>query len=121
MKIDNEKFGGIKKHPYICIINFGIKMTDEKEILVRDFKQRLSQLITICDRLREEKDALEDKYARLQESFATLEDDNKQLRLQNDNLKTINSLLTGSDSHDTKIKLNRIVREIDKCLSLLNN
>lgn len=96
-------------------------MTDEKEILVRDFRAKISQLITICERLSEEKATLEDKNTKLQESLNSLEDDNKKLRLQNENLKTINSLLTGNDSHDTKIKLNRIVREIDKCLSLLNN
>jgi len=27
---------------------------------------------------------------------------------------------SSTDSHDAKIKLNRIVREIDRCISLLN-
>ena len=36
-------------------------------------------------------------------------------------LKLAKRLLASSgDSHDAKIKINRIVREIDKCVALLN-
>lgn len=36
-------------------------------------------------------------------------------------LKLAKSLLASTgDSHDAKIKINRIVREIDKCIALLN-
>ena len=34
-------------------------------------------------------------------------------------MKTVVSLLDGKDKHDAKIYLNRIVRDIDKCLSML--
>jgi hypothetical protein len=57
----------------------------------------------------------------LQRIIESKDNDYKQLHLKYENLKTVNSLLSGSDAHDTKIKLNRIVRDIDKCLSLLNN
>lgn len=96
-------------------------MTEDKEILINEFKEQFRQLMTICDRLREENASLRTKNADLQEAFDNKVSEYKQLNLKYENLRTINSLVNGSDAHDTKIKLNRIVREIDKCLSLLNN
>jgi len=96
-------------------------MTEEKEILIKEFRERFFQLTTICDRLREENNTLKEKNSDLQRIIESKDNDYKQLHLKYENLKTVNSLLSGSDAHDTKIKLNRIVRDIDKCLSLLNN
>ena len=96
-------------------------MTEDKEILINDFREKFRQLITICDRLREENSALKSKNTELLEQISIKDADLKQLSLKYENLRTVNSLVSGSDAHDTKIKLNRIVREIDRCLSLLNN
>ena len=44
-----------------------------------------------------------------------------ELELKYANLKIAKSLLADNeDSHDAKIRVNRIVREIDKCIALLN-
>ncbi len=77
--------------------------------------------MSICDRLREENSTLKAKNTELLQTIDDKTLEYKELSLKYDNLRTINSLVTGSDAHDTKIKLNRLVREIDKCLSLLNN
>ena len=96
-------------------------MTNEKEILLNDFKSKFKQLITICDRLREENTMLRAKKESLEKQLEAKADELTVLSSQYDNLKTLNSLISGDNTHDTKIKLNRIVREIDKCLSLIDS
>ncbi len=45
----------------------------------------------------------------------------QELNNKYESLKLAKAMITSSDeSHDAKIKLNQIVREIDKCISLLN-
>lgn len=104
---------------YICPINFGKSMTDEKEIIVKEFRDRFSKLMAICDRLRAERDRLEAGKKDLEEKARAREQEYQRLRLDYENMKTVVSLLDSKDKHDAKIYLNRIVRDIDKCLSML--
>ena len=119
LKIDNEKFGAYKKKSYICHINFGTSMTDEKEIIVKEFRDKFARLVAICDRLKSECVKLEASNKELEDKMKTRESDYQQLKLRYENMKTVVSLLDGKDKHDAKIYLNRIVRDIDKCLSML--
>ncbi|MBP5368129.1 MAG: hypothetical protein IKQ70_10220 [Bacteroidales bacterium] len=96
-------------------------MTNEKEILLNEFKSKFKQLVAICDRLREENTMLRAKKESLERQLESKADELTVLSSQYDNLKTLNSLISGDNTHDTKIKLNRIVREIDRCLSLIDS
>ena len=96
-------------------------MTNEKEILINDFKSKFQQLVAICNRLREENNVLKAKKESLEKQLEAKADELTVLSSQYDNLKTLNSLISGDNTHDTKIKLNRIVREIDRCLSLIDS
>ena len=58
---------------------------------------------------------------RLDEQISLLTNANQDLSKKVEDLKFAKSLAGGSeDSHEAKIKINRLVREIDKCISLLN-
>ena len=96
-------------------------MTNEKEILLNEFKTKFKQMITICDRLREENSKLRSQKSILEQSLAEKTEQLTALDAKYDNLKTLNSLISGDNTHDTKIKFNRIVREIDRCLSLIDS
>lgn len=96
-------------------------MTEEKKILLGSLKERVGQLMTICNRTKEENRALKTKNDDLQSQLNAKEAECKELRRQYENLKTALSLMDSSEVHDTKIKLNRIVRDIEKCMTLLNN
>ena len=96
-------------------------MTNEKEILLNEFKSKFKQLVAICDRLREENTMLRAKKESLERQLESKADELTVLSSQYDNLTTLNSLISGDNTHDTKIKLNRIVREIDRCLSLIDS
>jgi len=94
-------------------------MTDEKEIIVKEFRDKFARLVAICDRLKSECVKLEASNKELEDKMKTRESDYQQLKLRYENMKTVVSLLDGKDKHDAKIYLNRIVRDIDKCLSML--
>ena len=42
------------------------------------------------------------------------------LQEENNNLKIAKSIVSGEDTHNAKIKINQIVKEIDRCIALLN-
>ena len=94
-------------------------MTDEKEIIVKEFRDRFTKLVAICDRLRAERDKLDASRRELEAKAKAREEEYLQLKLRYENMKTVVSLLDDKDKHDAKIYLNRIVRDIDKCLSML--
>ncbi len=94
-------------------------MTDEKEIIVKEFRDKFKRLVSICDRLKTDCAKLEASKKELEDKIRRRDSDYQQLRLKYENMKTVVSLLDGKDKHDAKIYLNRIVRDIDKCLSML--
>ena len=96
-------------------------MTEDKEILINDFREKFRLLMTVCDRLREENTALKEKNSDLTQSLSEREDDYKRLSLKCENLRTALSLVSKTDKHDTKIKLNKILREVDRLMSIVTN
>ncbi|MBO7597981.1 MAG: hypothetical protein J6T70_13150 [Bacteroidales bacterium] len=96
-------------------------MTNEKENILNEFKGKFKQIVALCDRLREENTDLRAKKESLEKELNNKADEITVLNSKYENLKTLNSLISGDNSHDTKIKLNRIVREIDRCLSLIDS
>ncbi len=96
-------------------------MTNEKENILNEFKGKFKQIVALCDRLREENTDLRAKKESLEKELNNKADEITVLNSKYENLKTLNSLISGDNTHDTKIKLNRIVREIDRCLSLIDS
>ena len=62
------------------------------------------------------------KNTELQNQVVMLESKLADLEKKHENLKIakVLSSVPGEDVHETKIQVNRIVREIDKCIALLN-
>ena len=98
--------------------NFGIVMTDEEKKRLSTFEARLRHLIFLHDELRREnaelKQLLKTKQEEVHAEYEALEDDYT-------NLKTAMTIsLNGSDVKETKLRLSKLVREVDKCIALLN-
>lgn len=95
-------------------------MTATKTLLV-DLKNNLSLLISKQNQLVEDRRKLEEHIEKLQEQLGasnekivSLEEENRQLRLA----KAVSGV--NDNSEEAKDKINELVREIDKCLALLN-
>jgi predicted nuclease with TOPRIM domain len=106
---------------YICEEILVQVMTEDKEILINEFREKFRQLMTVCDRLNEENSALKAKNAELNKDISRMEGEYKELNLKVENLKTVISLVSDSDKHAAKIKLNRMAREVDRILALLTD
>lgn len=96
-------------------------MTERETVLLKEFKGKLDKLINIHLRMKQEKQLLTDEQSQLNEQVRLLTLRNEELVKKQEELKFAKSLLgADEDPHEAKLKINRIVREIDKCIALLN-
>lgn len=96
-------------------------MTERETLLLREFKEKLEQLIGLHQKMKAECQILKEEKKRLDEQINLLTISNQDLSKKVEDLKFAKTLAgANEDSHEAKIKINRLVREIDKCISLLN-
>jgi len=96
-------------------------MTERETLLLREFKVKLDQMIGLHQKMKAECQLLKEEKKRLDEQINLLIVSNQDLTKKVGDLKFAKSLAgVDEDSHEAKIKINRLVREIDKCISLLN-
>lgn len=96
-------------------------MTERETLLLGEFKENLDRLIQRCEKLKGENRQLAEEKIRLEEKILVIRNQNEDLAQKNEKLKFAKSLLASDEhSHDARIRINRIVREIDKCIALLN-
>lgn len=81
---------------------------------IQSVKDRMQQQKEENDLLKKQNEDLQNKVQQIQSQIDELEHKNQQLSLA----KGI--LADSEDAHDARIRINRIVREIDKCIALLN-
>ena len=96
-------------------------MTDEEKKLLSTFEARLRHLIYLHDELKREnaelKKLLENEKLKNEKVQAQYDE----LEVSYTNLKTATTIsLNGSDVKETKLRLSKLVREVDKCIALLN-
>ncbi len=105
----------------IFVYNFGVVMTEEGKKLLSIFEARLRHLIYLHDELKRknvelkkllEQEVIEKK--EIQTAYNNLEKNYN-------NLKTATTInLNGGDVKETKLRIDKLVREIDKCIAQLN-
>ncbi len=101
--------------------NFGVVMTDDEKKLLSDFETRLRHLIHLHDELKRENAELKQLLRSKEETHEKLQADYQSLKASYTNLKTATTIsLNGSDVKETKLRLSKLVREVDKCIALLN-
>ena len=91
-------------------------------------KQRLGEIRTKVEnllsenaRLRGESQAHAQRVAELEEMLERQKNTVSEITEQNKMIKLAKNLsLSGGDNFDVKIKINEVVREIDRCIDLLN-
>ena len=101
--------------------NFGVVMTEEEKKLLNSFETQLRHLIYLHDELKREnaelKKLLENEKLKNEKVQAQYDE----LEVSYKNLKTATAIsLNGSDVKETKLRLSKLVREVDKCIALLN-
>lgn len=103
------------------VYNFSVVMTEEDKKLLSSFETRLRHLIFLHGEIKREnaelKRLLEDERSNNEKIRAQYND----LEVRYTNLKTAMAInLKGGDIKETKLRLSKLVREIDKCIALMN-
>lgn len=99
----------------------------QKRELLEILKTRLRELITLYERVKEENVNLIEQNKKLIELNNQKEKEIQKLKEKLETYKLTNSFILTSEGenlterkHDAKIKVNRLIKEIDSCIALLN-
>ena len=96
-------------------------MTEQDKLLLENFKARLQLLFDQNNKFRERSRELTEKIEMLEQKNSMLTAANVKLSGDYDNIKTARILsLIENDRQQARQKINKIVREIDRCLAQLN-
>lgn len=96
-------------------------MTDEEQILLNNLKINVQQFFDEFANVENEKKMLESKVLNLKHEIELLQKEKSELSQKNENLRLATHILSGVDENrEAKQRINKLVREIDKCIALLN-
>lgn len=96
-------------------------MSVQQDNISLKIKQKIQLLVSALDKEKHENEMLLNQNADLKRLLNEKEQAYIELKEHYDRLKFAKSLqASNQEVHDAKIKVNRIVREIDKCIALLN-
>ncbi|MEN6588618.1 MAG: hypothetical protein ABFC30_03020 [Proteiniphilum sp.] len=95
-------------------------MSDENNKLLVDLEVRIKQVLFLCDSLKEENVRLKKEIQSRQNQIDETVKDLQQLKTRYDGLKIARTITAASvDVEVAKLKLSKLVREVDKCINLL--
>jgi hypothetical protein len=97
-------------------------MDNTKEDLILALKNKIKTIIDLYENQKNTNKDLEIINRELKEKLILLENKINDVEEKYENLKLAKAIVSSDEesSHEAKIKVNRIVREIDKCIALLN-
>ncbi|MFC2118058.1 hypothetical protein ACFLRG_01165 [Bacteroidota bacterium] len=96
-------------------------MARDQNELIQEFSQNLKILYSRYADIKGDKQQLLNENNELKSLVQKLEEKIQDLKSDNNKLKLSGAVMASSDSQqDAKAKVNRIVREIDNCIALLN-
>ncbi|MEG2574080.1 MAG: hypothetical protein RSA44_05390 [Bacteroides sp.] len=96
-------------------------MTEEDKKLLNTFEARLRHLMYLHDELKRENKVLKQSLVDKNKEIIKGEEDYKELQVSYANLKVARTIcVNDSEVKDTKQRLSKLVREVDKCIALLN-
>ena len=101
--------------------NFGIEMTEEDKKLLDVFEARVRHLMYLHDELKRENTEMKQLLKAKDDKIVEMQDNYKALEASYTNLKQARIIsINDNEVKDTKQRLSKLVREVDKCIALLN-
>lgn len=98
-------------------------MTEKDERLLAEFEIRMRQLMYLCDSLKEENAKLKQALSQKDASMESLASQIEILKAKYDNLKFAKSFSSADQNEvdQAKRRLSKLVREVDKCITMLKS
>lgn len=95
-------------------------MTENRDKLLSNLDVRVKQVLLLCDKLKQENDRLKNDHVLQDEKIERLMEELNQMNQRYDSLKMARTITAASvDVETAKLKLSKLVREVDKCIGLL--
>lgn len=96
-------------------------MTEEESVLLSNLNKNLQLLFNEFEEVENNVKSLENEIDRLKGEIELLKKEKSELSQKNEQMKLAALILSGVDENrEAKQKVNKIIREIDKCIALLN-
>jgi len=96
-------------------------MSAEQAEILEGIRQKIRSLKVRLEEQHEENVRLKQQYEDLKKSVQQKQSMIDELEQKNQKLSLVKGITAdGEESHDARIQINKIVREIDKCIALLN-
>lgn len=96
-------------------------MSVDQVYIIDELKRKVKLLAVKLESQNNEHIRLSSENTGLQDIVKTQEKEIKDLKQQNNTLLLSKAFVTENNgSHEAKVQINKIVREIDKCIALLN-
>ena len=95
-------------------------MTDEQQKTLTNFETRVKQMMLLCDKLRKENAELSSRLDDREKSLDETKEAVRSLTTKYDNLKLAKMLSHNeNDVKSAQQRVSRLVREIDRCIALI--
>jgi hypothetical protein len=96
-------------------------MSKSYDDITATLRNNFKRIITLYEKKKEENRELSSLNTELKRKILLIEKENEELKNKQENTALASAIAQASGTnHDAKIQVNRIVREIDKCIALLN-
>ena len=96
-------------------------MAAKHDAVINELNFKIDKLIKLYISSLEQNKSLESKIQDLQSELENLQRENKDLNNKLKTTRVASAISEGNGSYEAKMRINRLVREIDKCIALLNN
>ena len=95
-------------------------MSVEQTEIIEGIRLKIQSVKTRLQEQTEENDQLRKQFEDLQTELQQKKSLIDELEQKNQKLSLVKGIVAEGDNQDARIQINRIVREIDKCIALLN-
>ena len=95
-------------------------MDNDGKNTVQELRSQINTLIELHESEKRQVVQLEDENQQLKKELKQKEEELAGCREKMSTMELAKGIASAESTHDAKIKINRIVREIDKCIALLN-
>jgi hypothetical protein len=103
------------------LCQIGGKMTDEQQKKLTNFETRVRQLMLLCETLRKENASLSKMLEQREKELNEAKEIIRVTTTKYDNLKLAKILSHGeNDVKSAQLRVSRLVRDIDRCIALIN-
>ncbi|MFW6249078.1 MAG: hypothetical protein ACOC4J_04840 [Bacteroidota bacterium] len=94
---------------------------NEYNEIIKDLSENLNHIISLYEKTKEEKKELLEENSRLKKEIKSEQVTIEELKEETQRIKISKQLNAGDgENKEVKNRINRLVREIDKCIALLN-